>query len=100
MGAKRPAAGNTFSGHPSAHKQTIAGNRLICIFRTCGQMAATMPYKTGQRELIKAHESNTQKTPRRLSPRFLKIPVQAAFRAASALCIASTTASKASTVEA
>ena len=68
------AADHSKQRHPASGPQTVAGNRLIGIFRTGGQMAAMLPNQARQCKLICAHQECTQYAPRRLAPFAVEIP--------------------------
>src|ERR1700751_2002788 len=51
-GAAGSAARDAKQRHPSARPQTVAGNRLVTVFRTGRQVPAGIADETGKRQLI------------------------------------------------
>ncbi len=50
--AARPTPRNAEQGQPASGPKAMAGDRLIGIFRTGGQMAAMIAYKSRKRQLV------------------------------------------------
>src|SRR5690606_13179055 len=68
MRAARPAAHEAEQPHPTSGPKAMAGNRLIGVFGTGGEMPAGIAHESGKRELIKPDERRAHDPPRRLGP--------------------------------